>query len=51
MVFTLAVSRPEQAMPDLTPFYIEFEETMGSINFGGGNGQLDLVTMQIDWAQ
>lgn len=42
---------PAQAMPDLTPFYIEFEETMGMINFGGGNGQLDLMTMQIDWGQ
>ena len=41
---------PQQALPDLTPFFIEFEETMGMINFGGGNGQLDLVMMQIDWA-
>ncbi len=41
---------PVQAMPDLSPFYIEFEETMGQINMGGGNGQLDLLTMQIDWA-
>lgn len=42
---------PSQAMPSLTPFYIEFEESMGMINMGGGNGQLDLVSMQIDWAQ
>lgn len=42
---------PLQAMPDLTPFYIEFEETPGMFNFGGGSAQLDLVTMQLDWAQ
>lgn len=42
---------PCQAMPALTPFFIEFEESMGLLNFGGGNGQLDLISMQIDWAQ
>jgi hypothetical protein len=41
---------PMQAMPDLSPFYIEFEERLGMLNFGGGNGQLDLISMQIDWA-
>ncbi|SAI71452.1 Uncharacterised protein [Bordetella ansorpii] len=42
---------PAQAMPDLSPFYIEFEESMGLPNFGTGNCQLDLVSMQLDWAQ
>lgn len=42
---------PAQAMPPLSPFFLEIEETPGDINFGTGNGQLDLISMQIDWAQ
>lgn len=41
---------PGQAMPDIGPFFIEFTETVGMLNLAGGNGQLDLVTMLIDWA-
>jgi hypothetical protein len=39
-----------QATPELSPFYIEFEEYLGGYNFGGGNAQLDLQQMQFDWA-
>jgi hypothetical protein len=31
-------------------FYVEFEEYLGGYNFGGGNGQLDFLNMQLDWA-
>jgi hypothetical protein len=41
----------EQSMPKLSPFFLEIEELLGDINFGGGNGQLDLVAMKFDWAQ
>lgn len=34
---------------DLTPFFIEFEESMGMINMAGRNGRIDLVTMMVDW--
>jgi len=43
-------ANPCQEMPNLSPFYIEIEQTMGMANFGGGNGQIDLISMQIDWA-
>lgn len=43
-------ANPMQGMPDLSPFYIEFEETLGMLNLAGGNGQLDLISMQIYWA-
>jgi hypothetical protein len=44
-------ANPCQGMPALSPFYLEFNETPGMLNFGGGNGQLDLISMRIDWAQ
>lgn len=40
-----------EAMPFLTPFFMEFEENNGDINLGGGNAQLDLMTLQFSWAQ
>jgi hypothetical protein len=42
--------QPVQAYPGFSPFYIEFEEWFGGFNFGGGNAQLDLQDMKIDWA-
>ncbi len=42
--------RPVQAEPDFSPFYVEFEESMGGYNFGGGNAQLDFKDMAFDWA-
>jgi hypothetical protein len=36
---------PCQWTPKFSPTYPEIEE-----HFGGGNGQLDLETMQFDWA-
>ncbi|WP_010545172.1 hypothetical protein [Sphingomonas elodea] len=42
--------RPCQAMPDFSPFYIEFEEGLGGYNFGGGNAQLDIRDLRFDWA-
>lgn len=42
--------RPVQAMPDFSPYYIEFEEYFGGYNFGGGNAQLDFRDMRFDWA-
>lgn len=42
--------RPVQATPKFSPFYVEFEETFGGYNFGGGNGQLDFRDMRFDWA-
>lgn len=42
--------RPIQAMPELSPYYVEFEEELGGYNFGGGNAQLDFRDMKFDWA-
>ncbi|WP_298871306.1 hypothetical protein [uncultured Bradyrhizobium sp.] len=42
--------RPCQAVPEMSPFYIEFEEYFGGYNFGGGNAQLDFGEMKFDWA-
>jgi len=42
--------RPVQNIPEFSPFYIEFEESFGDYNFGGGNGQLDFKDMKFDWA-
>ena len=42
--------RPSQAVPDFSPFYIEFEEYFGGYNFGGGNAQVDFYSMKFDWA-
>lgn len=42
---------PAQAMPEVGPFYLEVEDEVGAINFGGGNGHIDLVSGYIDWAQ
>jgi hypothetical protein len=42
--------RPCQAVPEMSPFYIEFEEYFGGYNFGGGNAQLDFGDMKFDWA-
>lgn len=44
-------ARPSQVLPEIGPFYLEMEEYVGMMNFGGGNGQLDLVPMLLDWAQ
>jgi hypothetical protein len=41
---------PCQWTPKFSPTYPEIEEHFGGFNFGGGNGQLDLETMQFDWA-
>ena len=43
--------RPAQAVPDFSPYYIEFEESLGGYNFGSGNAQLDFKDMKFDWAQ
>ncbi len=42
--------RPCQAVPEMSPFYIEFEEYFGGYNFGTGNAQLDFKDMKFDWA-
>ena len=43
--------RPVQATPELSPYYIGFEEYFGGYNFGaGGNAQLDFLEMKFDWA-
>ena len=42
--------RPVQAVPDVSPFYVEFEEQFGGYNFGGGNAQLDFQLMRFHWA-
>ena len=42
--------RPMQLEPEMSPFYIEFEEYLGGYNFGGGNAQLDFRDMKFDWA-
>jgi hypothetical protein len=41
---------PCQWTPKFSPTYLEIEEHFGGFNFGGGNGQLDLATMQFEWA-
>ena len=41
---------PNQWTPSFTATYLEIEEHFGGFNFGGGNGQLDLATMEFDWA-
>jgi hypothetical protein len=41
---------PCQWTPKFSPTYLETEEHFGGFNFGGGNGQLDLATMQFEWA-
>jgi hypothetical protein len=41
---------PSQAVPEFSPYYIEFEEVFGGYNFGGGNAQLDVRDMKFDWA-
>ena len=43
-------ANPVQATPKFSPFYIEFEEAFGKANMGGGNGQIDLLNDQLDWA-
>ncbi|BBO01946.1 MULTISPECIES: hypothetical protein [Bradyrhizobium] len=42
--------RPCQAVPEMSPFYIEFEEYLGGYNFGTGNAQFDFRDMKFDWA-
>lgn len=37
--------RPVQGVPEMSPFYVEFEEYLGGYNFGGGNAQLDFRDM------
>jgi hypothetical protein len=41
---------PIQAYPELSPFYIEFDEDFGGFNFGDGRAQLCLKTLTFDWA-
>lgn len=43
-------ANPVQAVPEFSPFYIEFEEAHGNANMGGGNGQFDLLNDEFDWA-
>ena len=43
--------RPSQTIPEFSPHYVEFEESLGGYNFGGGNAQLDFRHMRFDWAQ
>jgi hypothetical protein len=42
--------RPEQGIPEFSPYYIGFEEYLGGCNFGGGNAQLDFRDMKFGWA-
>ena len=43
--------RPVQGIPEMSPYYVEFDESFGGYNFGGGgNAQLDFKTMTFDWA-
>ncbi|NOQ72990.1 MAG: hypothetical protein GQ574_13355 [Crocinitomix sp.] len=44
-------ANPVQATPEFSPYYIEFEEGFGNSNMGGGNGQIDLLNNELDWAQ
>ena len=43
-------ANPIQSVPEFSPFYIEFEESFGNSNMGGGNGQIDLLNNELDWA-
>ncbi len=43
--------RPAQAVPDFSPYYIEFDEAFGGYNFGFGIAQLDFRDMRFGWAQ
>ena len=43
-------ANPIQGVPEFSPFYIEFEENFGNSNMGGGNGQIDLLNDELDWA-
>lgn len=40
----------QQSYPEFGPHYLEFEEDFGGFNFGGGNAQIDLISMKLDWA-
>jgi hypothetical protein len=42
--------RPVQNIPEFSPYYVEFSESFGGYNFGGGNAQLDFRDMKFDWA-
>ncbi len=42
--------QPVQSTPQMSPYYVEFEEYLGGHNFGGGNAQLDFKDMKFDWA-
>jgi hypothetical protein len=39
-----------QWTPKFSATYLEIEEHFGGFNFGGGNAQLDLGTMEFDWS-
>ena len=41
---------PEQGHTESGPYCLEIEEGFGALNFGGGNCQIDLATMTLDWA-
>lgn len=41
---------PCQWTPKFSATYLEIEQHFGGLNFGGGNGQLDLETMEFEWA-
>ena len=41
---------PSQWTQKFSPTYLEIEEHFGGFNFGGGNAQLDLETMEFDWS-
>lgn len=43
-------ANPVQGEPEYSPFYFEFEEELGGANMGGGNGQIDLLNDEFDWA-
>lgn len=42
--------RSSQQSPQFSAYYIEFEESLGGYNFGGGNAQLDFRDMKFEWA-
>ncbi len=42
--------RSVQGIPEMSPYYVEFEEYFGGYNFGSGNAQLDFKEMKFDWA-
>lgn len=40
-----------QTIPDgLTPYYLELEDGIGNVNYGAGNGQIDLESDTFDWS-